>query len=59
MPKGGARPGAGRKPKPEEIKADHRTFSLPFDMIDFLKTKPNASMYVADLIKADMEKGRS
>jgi len=56
MPKGGARPGSGPKPKPAEDKKDHRTFSLPYDVIDFLKTKPNASQYVAALIKADMLK---
>lgn len=56
MPRGGYRPGAGRKEKPEEDKTQKKSFSLPMDVLDYLKKQDNASAYVTRLIREDIKK---
>lgn len=59
MPRGGARPGTGPKPKAEQEKTYKRNFTLSYEANEYLKGMENASKYVDQLIRADMQKNQS
>lgn len=56
MPRGGARPGSGPKPKAEKEKTQKRNFTLSYEAAEYLKSKENASQYVDQLILEDIKR---
>lgn len=55
MPRGGYRPGSGRKAKLKEDQYKRRLVTLPPELDQYLQTMKNASTYIAELIRKDME----
>jgi len=56
MSRGGYRPGAGRKQKPEQEKTYQRNFTLSFEANEYLVGFINASKYINQLILDDMKR---
>jgi hypothetical protein len=56
MPKGGFRPGSGRKIEPDNEKSVKKLLTFPADVAAYLETKPNVSRYVSELILEDMKR---
>ena len=54
--RGGRRPGAGRKTKSEEGHTVKIYLTFPPDVAEFLKTQKNASAFLTELVRQNMNK---